>query len=99
MKHFIVQVNYLVPFEQFGDAAAAHLSFLKQGYQRGLLLFSGPLVPRTGGLAVARASSVEELDRFFDADPYRVHGLAEQKFIEFDPVLWQDFLKDWIAKD
>ncbi|MBI4928808.1 MAG: hypothetical protein HY835_13650 [Anaerolineae bacterium] len=96
MQHFLVMVNYLIPAEQLGDALTEHRAFLQTGYDAGLLLMSGPRSPRTGGLVVARAESLAEIQSFFKDDPYQVKGLATYEFIPFDPVKRQPFLEDWV---
>jgi uncharacterized protein YciI len=99
MKHFIVDIQYLIPAEQLGATTTEHRAFLQTGYQQGLLLFSGPKVPKTGGIIVARAESAADLVEFFRKDPYQKKGVAAYQFVEFDPVIKQEFLKDWVAKD
>ena len=96
MKHFLVQINYTVPVEALGDAIRLHREFLQTGYERGWLLMSGPRVPATGGIVIARAPSQQELEAFFMADPYRLNGLATHTFTEFNPVKFQPLLSDWI---
>ena len=97
MRHFIVTLTFEVPFESFGDAVARHRAFLDGGYSSGLLLMSGPRAPRTGGIVLARAASMEELRAFFANDPYKLEGLATHDFVEFSPVKSQPFLADWVA--
>ncbi len=97
MKHFIVEITYRVPAEALGDVTAQHRAYLQAGYEGGMLLFSGPQVPRIGGVIVARAESFEEIERFFSRDPYRVNGLADYRFVEFNPVFSQDFMKSWVV--
>ncbi len=97
MKHFIVEVIYRVPAEALDDVTPLHREFLRAGYEGGMLLFSGPQVPRVGGIIVARAESVELIEGFFARDPYRLQGLADYRFIEFNPLHTQDFMKPWVA--
>ncbi len=96
MKHFVVMIEYTVPAEQLLDIVAEHREFLTKGYEEGLLLLSGPRNPRTGAIAIARAESIETVEQFFLHDTYHTKGVAEHHFIEFQPVLKQDFLKDWV---
>lgn len=96
MRHFIVLLNFTTPFEQFGDAVPHHRAFLQEGYDRGLLLLSGPQQPKTGGIVVARAESLEDLQAFFARDPYKARRLAEHAYLEFTPVKWQDSVAEWI---
>ncbi len=97
MKAFIVEVIYRIPADQFGEIRAEHRAFLKTGYERGWLLCSGPNSEGAGGMVVARAPSLEDLKQFFLNDPYHLKGIAEHRFVEFDPVLSQDFIKNWMA--
>jgi uncharacterized protein YciI len=96
MKHFIIDIDYRIPADQLADVTVEHRSFLKTGYQQGFLLFSGPKVPKTGGIIVARANTADQLVEFFHNDPYQLRGVASYHFIEFDPVFNQDFLEKWI---
>jgi uncharacterized protein YciI len=97
MKSFIVEIIYSIPADQLGEIRTQHRAYLQAGYERGWLLFSGPTTDGTRGMIVARAPSLEALKQFFLDDPYRLKGVAEHRFIEFDPVFSQDFLKEWLA--
>jgi uncharacterized protein YciI len=99
MKHFIIEITYTVPFEQLADVVPEHRAFLQAGYDRGWALFSGPQVPKTGGIIVARAPSLEALKAFFAEDPFQKQGLGTYRFIEFDPVKRQAFMETWATQD
>ena len=62
MKHFLLEGQHLVPFEELGHLVDDHHAFLQRGYDDGHFLFSGPHVPAHGGFLVARAASREALD-------------------------------------
>ena len=96
MKHFIIELAYSIPSEQLGDAIAEHRLFLQTGYKKGWLLVSGPQVPMTGGIVVARAPSLEALVEFFQDDPFQVRGLAKYRYVEFDPRWYQPFMDGWL---
>jgi uncharacterized protein YciI len=96
MRHFIVLLDFTAPFATFGDAVPAHGAFLKEGYDSGMLLISGPLPTRTGGAVVCRAGDLEAVKDFFARDPFAVRGLAKYTFIEFEASQYQGFLADWI---
>jgi uncharacterized protein YciI len=97
MKHFIVEITYKVPFEELSKIIDEHRAYLDIGYKKKLLLCSGPLNPKTGGIVVARANSLEEIKEYFIGDPYHKKNVAEHKFIEFTPVKYLEFLKDWVG--
>lgn len=95
-QHFIIELTYTVPFDQFGDALPAHRAFLSEGYKQSMVLYSGPQVPRTGGVIIARAASLDDLQRFMADDPFLIQGLATYRYISFDPVRYQPFMQQWV---
>ncbi len=96
MKHFVINITYTAKMEIIDEILPEHRKFLQIGYDKGLLLSSGPKNPRVGGIIVARAESAEAIKEFFYQDPYIIGKAAEYEFIEFNPVKHQDFLKDWV---
>jgi len=96
MKHFLVEVTYAVPMDRILESRTEHREYLKTGYQRKWLLFSGAQSCKKGGVVIARAPSLEELQAFFKEDPYWVKGLATYRFLEFEPAMSQDFMKEWL---
>jgi uncharacterized protein YciI len=99
MKHFFLEGQHLVPFEQRDpNLIAAHRRFLQEGYEKGRFLLSGPSVPPTGGVLVARAKSLDELNEFLAEEPFCKAKLMHfSRIIEFDPVQHQPILSDWFA--
>lgn len=96
MKHFIIEIIYNVPFERISFLVEKHRTFLQNGYNEGIFLYSGPMVPKEGGIVAARAESLEILKKFMDNDPYKLEELAEHRYIEFEPVKYNNILKEWI---
>jgi uncharacterized protein YciI len=97
MKHFLIKITYLVPFEQMSEIVPEHRAFLQDGYERSWLLMSGPMSPKTGGIVIARAPSSEEIQAFFANDPYLLKGVASHRIVEFEPVKRQAFIEAWVA--
>ncbi len=98
MKNYYVEITYLVGKDVLEPVVPEHRAFLQTGYDKGWLLMSGPMVPRTGGIVIARAPSVDDLREFFRHDPYAAKGVASYRFVEFEPVKRQPFLEDWINR-
>ena len=96
MKHFIINIKYIVPLSKIDEILPEHRKFLQTGYDKGLLLFSGPINPRTGGIVAARSETIDQIKIFFQKDPYNINKCTEYEFIEFDPVKSQPFLDSWI---
>ncbi len=97
MKHFLVDIHYTASDERILQIKPEHRKFLQIGYDRGLLLMSGPKVPPSGGLVVARAESLEEIQAFFQQDPYALEKAAEHSFTEFQPVKFNTMIADWLV--
>ncbi len=97
MKHFIIEITYTVALDRLQETLPAHRAFLRDGYERGLLLCSGPQSPRLGGIVVARAETRALIDAFFANDPYALESCATHRIIEFEPVLHQPWLAEWVA--
>jgi uncharacterized protein YciI len=98
MLHFVIEITYTAPLAAIDQSLAAHRAFLQVGYDRGVLLMSGPQNPRNGGIVVARAQSRAELETFFQDDPYVAQKLATYRFVEFNPVKRQPLLDTWVGQ-
>ncbi len=97
MKHYIIEVIYTAPIEQIEAATPDHRVFLDSGYARSILLLSGPQIPRTGGMLVARAESLEAMEAFTHEDPFFQRNLARYRIVEVNPLKRQPFLNDWLT--
>lgn len=95
---FIVQITYKAPISEVDKYLQAHREFLDYYYKQGLLLASGPLKPRTGGIIIAMTTDRKHLDAILQKDPYYLAEIADYQLIEFTPVKHCDALKDIIDK-
>lgn len=95
---FIVQLTYKVPISEVDKYLSAHRQFLDYHYKQGLLIASGPMKPRTGGIIIAATNDRHHLEAVMSKDPYYLADIADYQFIEFIPVKHCDPLKDMIEK-
>lgn len=95
---FIIQLQYKVPLDEVEQYVQAHRDFLDNYYQKGLLVASGPLKPRTGGIIIAAINNRAELEAIFEQDPYRLADVADYQFIEFTPAKHCEALREMIQK-
>jgi len=95
---FIVKLTYKVPISEVDKYQPAHREFLDYHYKQGLLIASGPMKPRTGGILIAVTKDRENLDRLLQEDPFYLAGIADYELIEFIPVMHCDSLKDKIQE-
>jgi len=98
MKHFIIIIHYLEDIQRIKVIRPRHREFLDKAYKNGVALFSGPQTSQTGGIIAARGKTIEEIKKFFIEDPYQKERVAEYQYIEFEPVHYQSFLKEWVKK-
>ena len=84
---FVIVLEYAKPLSEVDRWLEEHRAFLKENYATGRFIASGPCVPRTGGVILARGCDRGELDAILDADPFKREGVARYTVLEFDPVL------------
>lgn len=85
VRFFTVLIHYLRPIPEVDQVAPRHRAYLGEIFNKGLLVASGPLVPRTGGILWMRADSREEIERIVEEDPYAREKIATFQILEFDP--------------
>lgn len=97
MNHhlYIVTINYIAPIEDIDKVLIPHREFLDQHYASGRFLASGPRIPRSGGIILARSASKDELLAILKADPFHIKGLAEYEIVEFELVKSAGTLADF----
>lgn len=99
MKYFMIEITYTAPIEKIDETLKFHREFLQTGYNQNLLLLSGPQNPRSGGIIIARAKTLNEIKDFFKNDPYQQRGQAEYRFVEFSPVKHAKLVDSWVELD
>lgn len=93
---FVIQLTYKTAISEVDKYLQAHRDFLDYYYKQGLLVASGPMKPRTGGILIAATSDRALLDDMLKKDPYNLAEIADYHIIEFTPVKHCDALKAMI---
>ncbi|MBA2649776.1 MAG: GTP cyclohydrolase [Legionella sp.] len=93
---FIIQLTYKTALNEVDKYLQAHREFLDYYYKQGLLVASGPLKPRTGGIIIAATNDKDFLLSVFEKDPYYLAEIADYQFTEFTPVKHCEELKKLI---
>jgi uncharacterized protein YciI len=93
---FIVQLTYKAPLSEVDKYLQAHREYLDYYYKQGVLLVSGPMKPRTGGIVIALTKDKAYLESILQKDPYHLAEITDYQLIEFTPVMHRDELKDII---
>ncbi len=80
---FVVDLNYIAPLEKIDAIMGDHMTFLRKYYKLNTFIASGRKVPRTGGIILVLAKSIEEVESIINEDPFIKNKLAEYKITEF----------------
>lgn len=95
---FAVILTYHKPLEDIENHTVPHRAFLDELYAQGVLLISGPQIPRTGGVLIAKGGrSKDELWEILQRDPFHTAGIATYEIYEFNPIKHIPLLKDQIG--
>jgi 3-hydroxyisobutyrate dehydrogenase-like beta-hydroxyacid dehydrogenase/uncharacterized protein YciI len=86
LKHFAVFLP-MKDSEKSMIHREAHLQFLEERRAEGYILANGRFVDGAGGLVIYRASSIEEVERLVQKDPYIMLGARDYDIHEWDIVL------------
>jgi uncharacterized protein YciI len=87
-------IRYRKPLEDVLVQQDAHRAYLRGLKEQGLLIASGPMNPRSGGLVLLRVADddTKALDAIRDDDPFVQSGVAQYELIGWNPVIGKDDL-------
>lgn len=95
---FVVMLTYKAPLSEVDKYLKAHRDFLDEQYKQGLLLASGPLKPRTGGILIALTEDRELLENTIKQDPFYLAEISDYQLFEFSPIKHRDEIKELILQ-
>ncbi|MCB9893083.1 MAG: hypothetical protein H6839_01380 [Planctomycetes bacterium] len=85
MPYFVVTIEYIKPMDVVEEHTPAHRAFSGELKAQGILLFSGPFNPRTGGMLVLQAESIDKAVALFEDDPFKKLEIAKYQIREWVP--------------
>jgi uncharacterized protein YciI len=80
----MIIVRYRRPLTEVEAVTEAHRAYLRGLQEQGILVASGPLDPRFGGMWLVRVQEenpLADLDALRDGDPFYQHGLANYELL------------------
>jgi uncharacterized protein YciI len=80
---FVIELTYKAALTEIDAHMRSHVAFLEKYYASGHFLVSGRKIPRDGGIILAVGKTREEIEAILQEDPFRRHGLADFRVIEF----------------
>lgn len=84
----IAIIRYRRALEEMLPVVEEHRSYMRSLHEQGILLASGPMDPRTGGMLLLRVPDNNvhaALDAIRDGDPYVRHGVAQYELLPWHP--------------
>lgn len=82
---FVVSLAYKVELSEVDKHISDHVEYLEKYYARGNFIASGRKIPRTGGVILAHAESLEQLNTILQEDPFLKADVASYEVTEFVP--------------
>lgn len=86
MAGFIVMPRYNAPIEAVDALLDDHVAWLRANRDAGHFVGWGRMVPREGGVILARGSSREAVQALAETDPFVTGGVATVEVIEWTPA-------------
>ena len=87
MSLFVIDLTYVADLKRVDALIEGHRSFLKAHYETGCFLVSGPKSPRSGGVILARAADLAEIEKIIEEDPFKTGDVAHYSVTEFTPTM------------
>ncbi|MBM9618112.1 YciI family protein [Streptomyces zhihengii] len=80
---FVLELTYTAPVERVDTHLDAHIAWLDEMYQEGVVIASGRKNPRDGGVLLAVGDDREHIERLAATDPFVTGGVAAYRVTEF----------------
>ena len=84
---FIVHLTFSDAKARAPEFLQAHRDWLKSGFDDGVFLLSGNLMPNLGGGIVAHGISRADLEARIDLDPFVAENVVKAEIVEIAPSL------------
>ena len=95
---FLIELDYTESIELIDQARNDHIKFLEKYYEKGVFIFSGPKIPREGGMILAGNISKQDLENVIKEDPFFKEKLANYRMIEFNPTMFSNDINVFFSK-
>jgi uncharacterized protein YciI len=90
----IALIRYRRPLEEVIVHQEPHRAYQRELKAKGILVASGPCIPRFGGACILRVpdDDFKALDAVRDGDPFVQAGVAQYELLAWGPVVGKDDL-------
>ena len=83
---YVIVLTYTHGLKKIEKHLVEHRAYLDKYYSLNKFVCSGAQNPRTGGVILCNADSLEETQRIISEDPFCIHNAATYQIIEFTPT-------------
>lgn len=90
---FIVILRFSTNKSQAGQFMEGHKEWIKRGLEDGVFVLVGSLQPNLGGGIVAHNTSLPELQRRVNDDPFVAENIVNAEILEITPAKVDERLK------
>ncbi|WP_129664253.1 hypothetical protein [Phytoactinopolyspora endophytica] len=94
---FVVLLRFSDNKSAAGQHMAGHQEWIGRGFGDGVFLLVGSIQPSAGGAILAHGTSLADLQRRVDEDPFVAEGVVSAEIIEIDAAKTDDRLSFLLA--
>ena len=95
MKYFIVE-GILKDSDKINeDIMKEHMAYTQKAMDEGMILVSGLKSDMSGGIFVIKSESVEKLESYLSKEPFKLYGIKDYKFVEFNAHYFNPSPSEW----
>ena len=95
MKYFIVE-GLLKDSDKINeDIMKEHMAYTQKAMDEEMILVSGLKSDMSGGIFVIKAESVEKLESYLSKEPFKLYGIQDYKFVEFNAPYFNPSPSEW----
>ncbi|MDC4250822.1 YciI family protein [Clostridium perfringens] len=95
MKYFIVE-GILKDSDKINeDIMKKHMTYTQKAMDEGMILVSGLKSDMSGGIFIIKAESVEKLESYLSKEPFKLYGIQDYKFVEFNTHYFNPSPSEW----
>lgn len=98
MKYFIVE-GMLKNSEKIDEnIMKEHMAYTQKAMDEGMILMSGLKSDMSGGIFVIKSESIEKLEAYLLNEPFKLYGIQDYKFVEFNAHYFNQSPTEWFNK-
>lgn len=83
---FVVLLKFAANKAQAGQFMDGHKQWVKRGFDDGVFLLAGSLEPNLGGAILAHNTSLPDLQKRVNEDPFVAEKVVSAEIIEIEPA-------------